>query len=139
MTTLKPTDVPKAAGVPFTEDSPSMAAAVGVTEVRTGGGPGPAVPSGQVLTPSAMAAAVQHVEAVKSRALAVLVAPGTHDEHVQALLELRAAVAGLQDLAGAGRLLPAGVSVRTRNHLAVNDDRALIAAASAALAHQEDQ
>ena len=137
MRTLKSTDVPNAAGLPA-EDRPGMAAAAGGTEVRTGGGPGPAVAPGQALTPSEMASAVQHTEAVKSRALAVLVAPGTHDEHVQALLELRAAVAGLQDLSGAGQPMPAGRSVPVRNHLAVKDDRALIAAASAALAHQED-
>ena len=130
--------VPDLAGVPFTEDSSSMAAAAG-TEAP-GGGPGPAVASGQALSPCEMAAAVQHTEAVKTRALAALVAPGTHDEHVQALLELRAAVAGLNDLpvAGAGRLLPAGVSVPIRKHLAVIDDRALIAAASAALAYLEE-
>ena len=121
--------VPDLAGASFTEDSSSTAAAAG-TEAP-GGGPGP-------LSASAMASAVQHTETVKTRALAVLVAPGTHDEHVQALLELRAAVAGLQDLAGAGRLLPAGVSVRTRNHLAVTDDQSLFAAAAAALA-MEDQ
>ena len=130
-----PKSTPDLAGASFTEDSSSMAAAVG-SEVP-GGGPGPAVPSGQALSPCELASAVQHVAAVKSQALAVLVAPGTHDEHVHALLELRAAVTGLQDLAGAGRLLPAGVSVPIRN-LAVNDDRALIAAASAALAHSEE-
>ena len=111
------------------EDCHSEAAAAGA--VAPGGGPGP-------LTPSEMTSALRHAEAVKSRALAVLVAPGTHDEHVQALLALRAAVAGLQDLAGAGRLLPAGVSAPTRNHAAVNDDRALIAAAAAAIAYMED-
>ena len=128
------------AGPSFTEDAPSKAAAAGVLEVRTGGEPGLNVAPAGGLSPSAMASAVQHVEAVKSRALAVLVAPGTHDEHVHALLELRAAVAALHDLpvAGAGWLLPAGVSVPIRNHLAVTDDRALIAAASAALAYTED-
>ena len=152
MRTPKSTDVPNAAGLPA-EDKPGMAAAAGVTEVRTGGGPGrdvgaagavapgggpgPAVASGQALSPSEMASAVQHTEAVKSRALAVLVATGTHDEHVQALLELRAAVAGLHDLVGAGRLLPAGTSAPTR-HRAVTDDRALLAAAAAALAYMED-
>ena len=128
--------VPNPAGVSLTGVGPSMAAAAG-TEAP-GGGPGPAVPSGQALSASDMTSALGHAEAVKSRALAALVAPGSHDEHVQALLELRAAVAGLQDLAGAGRLLPAGVSVRTRNHLAVTDDQSLFAAAAAALA-MEDQ
>ena len=137
MRTLKSTDVPNAAGLPA-EDRPGRAAAAGVAEVSTGGGPGPATALGAPLSVSEMSAAVQHTEAVKARALAVLVAPGTHDEHVQALLELRAAVAGLADLVGAGRLLPAGVSVPTRKHLAVIDDRALIAAAAAALA-MEDQ
>ena len=138
MRTPKSTDVPNAAGLPA-EDKPGMAAAAGVTEVRTGGGPGPvpAAAPGQALSPSEMASAVWHTEAVKSRALAVLVAPGTHDAHVQALLVLRAAVAGLQDLVGAGRLLPAGVSAPIRN-LAVTDDQALNAAAAAALAHTED-
>ena len=128
------------AGPSFTEDAPSKAAAAGVTEVHPGGGPGPvpAVVSDQALSPCEMATAVQHVEAVKTRALALLVAPGTHDEHVAALLELRAAVAGMHDLVGAGRLLPAGVSVPIR-HLAVIDDQALIAAAAAALAYMEDQ
>ena len=128
------------AGPSFTEDAPSKAAVAGVTEVRTGGGPGPvpAVVSDQALSPCEMASAVQHVEAVKSRALAVLVAVGTHDEHVHALLELRAAVAGMQDLGGAGRLLPTGVSAPTRKHLAVTDDQSLLAAAAAALAHMED-
>ena len=127
---------PDLAGDLLTGVGPSMAAAAG-TEAP-GGGPGPAVPSGQALSPSEMAAALRHTEAVKLRALAVLVAPGSHDEHVQALLELRAAVAGVQDLAGAGRLLPAGVSAPIRNHLAVTDDKALIAAAAAALAYMED-
>ena len=126
---------PDLAGDLLTGVGPSMAAAAG-TEAP-GGGPGPAVPSGQALSPSDMAAALRHTEAVKARALAVLAAPGTHDEHVQALLELRAAVAGLADLVGAGQLLPAGRSVPIRN-LAVNDDRALIAAASAALAYLEE-
>ena len=134
-TTPKSTDVPNAAGLPA-EDRPGVAAAAG-SEVP-GGGHGPAVASGQALSPSEMAAAVQHVEAVKSRALVVLVASGTHDEHVQALLELRAAVAGLHDLVGAGRLLPTGVSAPTR-HLAVTDDQSLFAAAAAALAYMEDQ
>ena len=155
MRTPKSTDVPNAAGLPA-EDRPGMAAAAGVTEVRTGGGhgpapaaaagvtevrtgggPGPAVAPAQSLSPSAMASAVLHTQAVKSRALAALVAPGTHDEYVRALLELRAAVAGLQDLVGAGRLLPAGTSAPTR-YRAVTDDRALLAAASAALAYMED-
>ena len=136
MRTLKPTDVPKTAGLPA-EDRPGMAAAAGVAEVNTGGGPGLVVPSGQALSPSAMAAALGHAEAVRARALAVLVAPGSHDEHVRALLELRAAVAGLQDLAGAGQLLPAGRSVPIRN-LAVTDDQSLFAAAAAALAHSEE-
>ena len=129
--------VPNPAGVSLTGVGPSVAAAAG-TEAP-GGGPGLAVASGQVLSPCDMAAAVQNTEAVKTRALAVLVAPGTHDEHVQALLALRAAVAGLNDLpvAGAGRLLPAGTSAPTRN-LTVTDDRALIAAASAAIAHSEE-
>ena len=111
-----------------------MATAAAGTQ-SPGGGPGPvpAAAPGHALSPSAMASAVQHTEAVKARALAVLVAPGTHDEHVAALLELRAAVAGLQDLVGAGRLLPAGTSAPTR-HRAVTDDRALLAAATAALA-----
>ena len=140
MRTLKPTDVPNPAGLPA-EDRPGMATAAGGTEVRTGGGHGPvpAAAPGQALSPSAMAAAVQHTEAVKSRALAALVAPGTHEEHVQSLLELRAAVTGLQALVGAGRLLPAGVSAPIRNHLAVTDDQALNAAAAAALAYLEDQ
>ena len=153
MRTPKSTDVPNAAGLPA-EDKPGMAAAAGVTEVRTGGGPGrdvaaagavapgggpgPAVASGQALSLSEMASAVKHTEAVKSRALGLLVAPGTHDEYVRALLELRAAVAGLQDLVGSGRLLPAGVSAPIRN-LAVTDDQALNAAAAAALAYTEDQ
>ncbi len=128
--------VPDLAGASFTEDCHSEAAAAGA--VAPGGGPGPASALGAPLSPSAMASAVQHVEAVKTRALAALVAPGSHDEHVQALLELRAAVAGLQDLSGAGRLLPAGVSVPIRNQT-VNDDHALIAAAAAALAYMEDQ
>ena len=128
MRTLKSTDVPNAAGLPA-EDRPGVAAAAG-SEVP-GGGPGP-------LSASAMASAVRHTETVKTRALAALVAPGSHDEHVQALLELRAAVAGLQDLSGAGRLLPAGRSLPIRN-LAVTDDQALNAAAAAALAYQEDQ
>ena len=136
MRTLKSTDVPNPAGLPA-EDRPGMAAAAGVLEVRTGGEPGLDVAPAGGLSPSAMAAAVKHVEAVKTRALAVLVAPGTHDEHVAALLVLRAAVAGLQDLVGAGRLLPAGVSAPIRN-LAVTDDQALNAAAAAALAHTED-
>ena len=127
--------IPDLAGDLLTGVASSMAAAAG--SEAPGGGPGPAVAAGQALTPSAMSAAVQHTEAVKARALAVLAAPGTHDEHVQALLELRAAVTGLQDLAGAGQLLPAGRSVPIRN-LAVNDDRALIAAASAALAYLEE-
>ena len=110
---------------------PSKAAAAG-NEVP-GGGPGPAAASGQALSPSEMASAVLHTQAVKSRALAALVAPGTHEEHVQALLVMRAAVAGLQDLVGAGRLLPAGVSAPIR-HRAATDDRALLAAATAALA-----
>ena len=131
MRTLKSTDVPNPAGLPA-EDRPVMATAAAGTQ-SPGGGPGPAAASGQALSPSEMASAVQHTEAVKSRALAVLVAPGTHDEHVQALLELRAAVAGLHDLVGAGRLLPAGTSAPTR-HRAVTDDRALFAAATAALA-----
>ena len=114
---------------------PSKAAAAG-NEVP-GGGPGPAAASGQALSPSEMASAVLHTQAVKSRALAALVATGTHDEHVQALLELRAAVTGLQDLVGAGRLTPAGTSAPTR-HRAVTDDRALLAAAAAALAYMED-
>ena len=128
------------AGPSFTEDAPSKAAVAGVTEVHPGGGPGPvpAVVSDQALSPCEMATAVQHVEAVKTRALALLVAPGTHDEHVAALLELRAAVAGLHDLVGAGRLLPTGVSAPTRNHLAVTDDQSLFAAAAAALAHSEE-
>ena len=126
------------AGPSFTEDAPSKAAAAGVLEVRTGGEPGLNVAPAGGLSPSAMASAVQHVEAVKSRALAVLVAVGTHDEHVHALLELRAAVAGMQDLGGAGRLLPTGVSAPTRKHLAVTDDQSLLAAAAAALAHMED-
>lgn len=127
--------VPDLAGVPFTEDNLSEAAAAGA--VAPGGGPGPALASGQALTASEMTSARRHIEALKRRALAVLVAPGTHDEHVQALLELRAAVAGLQDLSGAGRLLPAGTSAPIRK-LAVNDDHALIAAAAAALAHSEE-
>ena len=123
------------AGASLTGVGPSTAAAAGA--VAPGGGPGPAVAPAQSLSPSAMASAVLHTEAVKSRALAALVAPGTHDEYVRALLELRAAVAGLQDLVGAGRLLPAGTSAPTR-YRAVTDDRALLAAAAAALAYMED-
>ena len=131
--------VPDPAGASLTGVGPSVAAAAG-SEVP-GGGSGPAVPSGQALSLSEMASAVQHTEAVKARALAALVAPGTYDEHVQALYELRAAVTGLADLSvvGAGWLTPAGVSVPIRNHAAVNDDRALIAAAAAAIAYMEDQ
>ena len=128
--------VPDLAGDLLTGVGPSMAAAAG-TEAP-GGGPGPAVAPVQALSPCEMTSALGHAEAVKSRALAALVAPGSHDEHVQALLELRAAVTGLADLVGAGRLLPAGVSAPIRNHLAVTDDKALIAAAAAALAYMED-
>ena len=149
-----PKSTPDLAGASFTEDGPSKAPAAGsevpgggpgpapATAAGTqtpGGGPGPvpAITPAQALSPSAMTSAVLNTQAVKSRALAVLVASGTHDEHVQALLELRAAVAGLHDLVGAGRLLPAGTSAPTR-HRAVTDDRALLAAAAAALAYMED-
>ena len=128
--------VPDPAGASLTGVGPSVAAAAG-NEVP-GGGPGPAAAPGG-LSEIEMTSARRHTEALKRRALAVLVAPGTHDEHALALLELRAAVAGLQDLSGAGRLTPAGVSAPIRNHAAVTDDRALIAAAAAALAYMEDQ
>ena len=136
----QPIHVPDTAG-PLTEDGqPGVAAAVGASG-GSGGGDGPAAFLGRPLSASEMTSARRHTEALKVRALAVLVAPGTHEEHLQALFQLRAAVAGLQDLsvAGAGALMPAGVSAPTRN-LAVTDAlQALNAAAAAALAHSEDQ